>query len=223
MIKEIMFLMNKKEKQQLPILLIEIIFGAILETVGISAILPAINVLIDPEVIYGNGYIAKLYQIGKFDSLYKFEIALMESVIAFFIVKNIFLFFMRYHQNFFINKGQRTLTQRLMEAYFSQPYIYFTQKNPADLQRNVSADVGKCYQTVLSILTIITQSCVAAALIIFLFISDWMITLLILEIVVAAMLIFLVLTQRLNLKYGKISRVQGEKVIQWINQSLDIP
>lgn len=219
MIKKMMFLMNKKEKQQLPLLLLEIIFGALLETVGISAILPAINVLIDPEAIYGDGYIAALYRIGGFNSLYSFEITLMITIIGFFILKNIFLFFMRYHQNLFINKGQKTLTQRLMKAYFSQPYIYFTEKNPADLQRNVSADVGKCYQTILSILTIITQGCVAIALTIFLFISDWIITLLILGIVIVTMLIFLRLTHRLNSKYGKVSREQGQKVIQWINQS----
>lgn len=220
MIKKMFFLMNKKDKCQLPVLLIEIILGAILETVGISAILPAINVLIVPEAIFGDGYIAKLYQWGGFKSLYDFEITLMIVIICFFVIKNIFLFFMNYHQNFFINKGQRTLTHRLMKAYFSQPYIYFTEKNPADLQRNVSGDVGKCYQTVLSMLTIITQSCVAIALVIFLLISDWMITVLVLGIVIVSMSLFLKLTHRLNIRYGKVSREQGQKVIQWINQSL---
>lgn len=219
MIKKLIFLMNKRERHQLPVLFLEIILGALLETVGISAILPIINVLINPNIISGDGYIAKLYEAGRFDSLYSFEITLMITVICFFIIKNLFLFLMRYHQNFFVNKGQQSLTQRLMKTYFSQPYIYFTKKNPADLQRNVSADVGKCYQTVLSILTIVTQGCVAVMLVGFLMISDWMITMLILGLIIVTMLIFLKITHHLNIRYGNISREQGEKVIQWINQS----
>ena len=51
MIKQLKFIMNQKEKRQLPLLLVEIVIGALLETIGVSAILPVINILIEPESI----------------------------------------------------------------------------------------------------------------------------------------------------------------------------
>lgn len=219
MIKKLLYIMDKNEKRQLPILLVEIIIGSILETVGISVILPVINILLDPQIVYKEGYISQLFRLGGFHDVYKFELFLLVSVVVFFVLKNIYLYLMKYHQTFFIYKGQRTLANRMMKAYLSQPYIYYTKKNIAELQRNVSADIGKCYQTVLSMLTILTQGGVAIALIIFLLISDWLITIIILGLISVTMYVFLKVTNKLNYKYGNISRGRGEKVIQWINQS----
>ena len=219
MIRKLLYIMNEKEKRQLPILLIEIIIGALIETVGISAILPVINILLDPTIVYGDGYIAKIFRLGGFHDIYKFEIFLLICVVSFFVLKNIYLYIMKYHQTFFVCKGQRTLANRMMKAYLSQSYIYYTKKNIAELQRNVSADIGKCYQTVLSMLTILTQGGVAIALIIFLLISDWLITTITFGLISITMFAFLKATNRLNYKYGSISRGRGEKVIQWINQS----
>ena len=219
MIKQLKFIMNQKEKRQLPFLLVEIVIGALLETIGVSAILPVINILIEPESINGDGYIAQIYRIGKFEDLRSFETTLFIAIIVFYILKNIYLTAMRFHQNYFINVGQRTLTNRLMNGYFRQSYSYFTKKNIADLQRNVSSDVGKCYQTVLAMLTIVTQGFVAIALLLFLLISDWMTTVLMMGMVGVVMLTFLKITNKLNYRYGTISRREGEQVIQWINQS----
>ena len=43
--KKVRYILSKKEKRQIPLLIAEIILGAILETIGISAILPVINIL----------------------------------------------------------------------------------------------------------------------------------------------------------------------------------
>jgi ABC-type multidrug transport system fused ATPase/permease subunit len=219
MIKQLKFIMNQKEKRQLPFLLVEIVIGALLETIGVSAILPVINILIEPESINGDGYIAKIYRIGEFEDLRSFETTLFIVIIVFYVLKNIYLTAMRFHQNYFINVGQRTLTNRLMNGYFRQSYSYFTKKNIADLQRNVSSDVGKCYQTVFAMLTIVTQGFVAIALLLFLLISDWVTTVLMMGMVGVVMLTFLKITNKLNYRYGTISRREGEQVIQWINQS----
>ena len=69
MTKRLKFIMNQKEKRQLPFLLVEILIGALLEAIGVSAILPVINILIEPESINGDGYIAKIYRIGEFEDL----------------------------------------------------------------------------------------------------------------------------------------------------------
>jgi len=220
MIKELLYIMNKKELRQMPVLFIEIILGALLETIGISAILPVISILIEPEVIHENGFVAKLYQSGDFKSISTFMNSLLFGLAIFYVIKNIYLFIMHYHQFAFINRGQRMLTKRMMINYFSQPYIYFTNKNPADLQRNVASDVGRCYQTILSMITVLTQSCVAVALGLYLLITDWLTTVLILGIIGITLFLFIKITHNLSYKYGKITRMYGASVIQWINQSL---
>ena len=82
MIKQLKFIMNQKEKRQLPFLLVEIVIGALLETIGVSAILPVINILIEPESINGDGYIAQIYRIGKFEDLRSFETTLFIAIIV---------------------------------------------------------------------------------------------------------------------------------------------
>ena len=98
--------MNQKEKRQLPFLLVEIVIGALLETIGVSAILPVINILIEPESINGDGYIAQIYRIGKFEDLRSFETTLFIAIIVFYILKNIY---QKDNKKHFQSKGKKAL------------------------------------------------------------------------------------------------------------------
>lgn len=218
--KKIIYILSKQERRQLPLLMAEIIIGAVLETAGISVILPIVNILVQPEIVEGQGLLAALYRLLGVKNINQFAVVLMLFLIGFYLFKNVFLFIMHYHQFYFINKGQMILTERLINCYFSQSYAYFTKRNIADIQRNVASDVGRCYQTILSIITIITQACIAAAIILFLFLTDWAVTVIVLGMVLVFMLSFMKLTHRMLYRYGIDTRTYGARVIQWVNQSI---
>ena len=218
--KKVRYILSKKEKRQIPLLIAEIILGAILETIGISAILPVINILVQPDLINSEYIYAKLYGLSGMDDINQFVIMMMWMLVSFYILKNVYLFIMYYHQFYFTNKGQMILTSRLISGYFSQPYSYFTKRNSADIQRNIVNDVGRCYQTILSIITIMTQGCMAAAIILFLLITDLTTTIIVVGMIFIVMFSFMRLTHRLLYQYGMDTRTYGAKVIQWVNQSI---
>ena len=220
MIIKIYSILSQKERRQLPLLFFEILLGAILETVGISAIIPIVKILIDPSILEESETLTKLYLWSKCGNINSFVVMLLFALVIYYLMKNSFLFLMYYHQYRFINKGQMILTDRLFTSYFSQEYSYFTRRNIADIQRNVAADVGRCYQTILSFISVFTQSSMAAALICYLLIKDFITTVIVLGMIAVFMLVFMKLTHNMLLVFGQESRTNGSRVIQWVNQSI---
>ena len=219
MIKQFRYIFNRKQKAGLLLLLIAIIVGTFLELAGVTAIMPFIDVVMNPETIDRKWYLKIPYESLNFQNTTVFIIFVAVVLIAVYILKNVYLCFMYYAQYRFTYDNRRKVATRMLNAYLKQPYSYHRIHPSSELMRNISTDTERMFDCVLSILQLFTEGCVCVVLVIYLFIMDKSIT-----IGVGAILaLFLLTFYRGFKKYlnhvGNENRKYAARITQWLQQS----
>lgn len=219
MLAELRYIFDRKQKISLVILLFVIGIGTMLELLGVTAIMPFISVVMDPETIYKKWYLNWVYQQFAFGSEVNFMIFLAAALILIYVLKNVYLCLMYNLQYHFTFSNQRKLAYRMLECYMKQPYSFHLSHNSADLIRNVSTDTNMMFLGVLAILQLITEAMVCIVLGIFLFIQDKSITIGVIVILVAFLLIFARAFKKYLAYVGNEDRKYNAGITKWLMQS----
>ena len=220
MLKKISYVLNRKQKIHLIMLLIVIFVGAFVELLGVSMILPVINVALDPTVINENQYLAKVNNMLGFTDASQMLVFLAGVLIAVYIIKNIYITFMYSEQYRFIFENQRKLAVQLLDCYMHQKYLFHVSKNVAELQRNVTADVNGFFTVVLYVLQFLAEISVCGVLVVFLMLEDWMTTIIVAIMMVVFLGFFTSLFKKVLVKKGEENRAINVQVSKWILQAL---
>ena len=88
--KKLNSLLTKHDKRFLGLLIVFSVFIALIETIGIAAIMPFISVASDFEIIQTNEYYKIVYEIFNFDSNIDFVISFGILLVIFYLVRGIF-------------------------------------------------------------------------------------------------------------------------------------
>ncbi len=156
-------------------ILVLTLIGAGAELVGVSMILPFVEAIMDPDFITGTPLLNSIYiRTG-------WPINVMISLIAIalviiYILKNIYLVAMNNQIYKYTYRNQRDLACRMMQYYMGQPYIILRQQNSSDLIRNITADSNRCFVVILNLLQMTSELLISAVLVVFLVITDPIIT-----------------------------------------------
>jgi len=174
---KISYIFDRKQKMRAALLFFVIVIGAFVELVGVSAVLPFIDVVLNPGQILENVYLDWLYKLLGFESVNSFIIFLGLSIIVIYILKNIYVYYMHGMQYRFTYENQRMLSYRMMDCYMKQPYPFHLDHNSAELSRNINEDTVSFFEAILAGLQLASEGGVCLALLIFLFLQDAGITL----------------------------------------------
>ena len=217
--KKIIYVFNTKQRIRLVELLIIIILGAFIELIGVSAILPFVNVMLNPQSIYSTGYLSDIYSLLNLQSSTQFLIVLAIGLIIIYVVKNIYIIFMYGIQFRFTYNNLRRLSNRMMKCYMNQKYLFHVDHNCAELMRNVGNDTAMFFAAVQAGMQLVTEGCVCLALIIYLFITDKSITIGVATIFGIFGIVFLKVF-RTRLKFlGDASRKNNLEINKWMLQA----
>lgn len=175
-IKKFRYIFDRRQKIGLVLLLIAIVIGTFLELAGVTAIMPFINVVMDPTSIHKKWYLQYAYNLFRFDSEINFIVFIAASLIVVYVAKNLYLCFMYDMQYKFTYDNQRKVATKMLDAYLKQPYSFHRIHPSSELMRNISTDTERMFQGVLAILQLITEICVCIVLGLYLFIMDKTIT-----------------------------------------------
>lgn len=219
MLIELRYIFNRQQKIGLLLLLFAIGFGTILELLGVTAIMPFIDVVMNPESIQKKWYLNWVYQKLGFKTDVTFMVFLAGCLIAIYILKNIYLCIMYNLQYHFTFSNQRKLAYRMLECYMHQPYSFHLSHNSADLIRNVNNDTYMMFLGVLAILQLTTESLVCVALGIYLFIQDKTITIGVVVILGLFLLIFAKGFKKYLAHIGNEDRKYNAGITKWLLQS----
>ena len=177
MLKDIVYVFNRKQKIKLGFLLIIIVVGSFLELMGVTLILPFVNAIISPDSLMENKYIRSICNVFRITDSLQLIILLSVILIAVYMLKNIYLIFMTNCQYRFVYNSQRRLAGRMMKCYIRQPYVYHLSHSSAEIMRNMDSDVKNFFSAVISLLQLFTECCVCFVLVAYLFYRDKTITL----------------------------------------------
>lgn len=176
LIHKINYIFNKNQKIRLIQLTVIIVIGAFFELLGVSAILPFINVVLEPDAIKTTSYLSFFYDLLGFHSVNDFMIFLGVCLIVVYIVKNIYVAMMYDAQYRFTYRNQCRISSRLLSSYLQESYLFHVEHNSAELLRNVNMDVAVFFQVVLGMLQLFTEVSVCFVLVVFLLFMDVWIT-----------------------------------------------
>ena len=217
--KKMIYIFNTRQRIRLIELLAIIIIGAFIELVGVSAVLPFVNVMLDPQSISSTPYLNYIYSLLNLQSTTQFLIVLAIGLIIVYIVKNIYIIFMYNVQYRFTYNNLRRLSNRMMKCYMDQEYLFHVDHNCAELMRNVGNDTAMFFAAVQAGLQLVTEGCVCFALIIYLFFTDKSITIGVAAIFGIFGTAFLKVFRKKLRSLGDASRKNNLEINKWMLQA----
>ena len=219
-LKKLDYIFDKKQKNQMLALLVAIFLGAMLELMGVSLIMPLIQLISKPQVVDTNPVLSMIYHGLNMASVTDFFIFLVIVIIVMYFVKNLYLTVMYYCQYSFIYKNQLKCAGRLIDCYLKKPYTYHLDHNTSDMIRNIMLDTDRLFQLILSVLNVASEGLLSLLLIAYLLINDPVMSIAVAGILVVCMGAFRLLTKKKVHAYGQQNQKYDGKMHQAINQAL---
>lgn len=149
LIKKLQLILLRKEKQQLKWLLVTIILMALLEVIGLTSILPFVHLAANPESIYENKWLYKIYTEGGFESYTSMLIFAGVVMLIFLTTANLFTVFTTWLQYKVAWEIAHNISARLLKAYLNRPYAFFLNSNTSELQAKIVMEVGQVCTNIL--------------------------------------------------------------------------
>lgn len=218
--KKFNFIFEKQDKIKIILLLFGILLTTGLELMGVVAIMPFVNVVMDPSVIERTSYLKWLYDFLQLDSVNAFIAVLGVILIVVYIIKNLGLILLYYVQYAFTFRSQKKLSARMLKCYMDQAYTFHLQNNSADLMRNIEWDVSMMFQAIISMLGLLAEVCVCVVLGVYLLIQDKSIAIGMVTILGLFMLLFAKPYKTYLKAIGDEDRRYRAGITKWMQQSL---
>ena len=153
-----------------------ILIMAIIDMFGIASVLPFIGILSNPQLIETNNYIQKIYNYSNIfgvSNSKQFLFFLGLASFLFLIISLIFRAITQYVQVRFSLMREYSIGKRLLEGYLNQPYIWFINRNSADLSKSILSEVNQIVsQALLPLTNVFVQVSVILALLALLIFID---------------------------------------------------
>lgn len=168
------YVLNKKQKKRAILLLVCMILSSSLELLGISAIYPFLDLLLQTDNLQGKWYINAIYAIKSDIRMREILLIIGGMIILVYVFKNLFMIFSAYVQNAYAAKFQRETSTKMLDAYLRRPYQFFLNTNSGVIIRGITTDIQGVYQILLAFFTMMTESLNVVVLGVFLFFADWL-------------------------------------------------
>ena len=218
-IQKVLRLMNRKQKISMILMLFLTIGFSIVETIGISAIMPFISVVSDASLLE-SGYYKTVFDFFGFDSARNFIIAFGIAIIIFYFFRGAYSVLRTYLVKRFSISIQRFFSKKAFKINLSIPYKVFAQKNSGELIQaihNETREIGKVVFHILHISTELFTIIMIYAVILFL---NWRITLIITLILLFLIVIMMLFLTKINLFQGKKKFRTNRKMHRILKESL---
>ena len=221
-LKKLMVLLDKRQKRVMVLLIILMLIGAVLETAGVSMVLPVMNVVMDENAVEKHAYLQVLCRILHIDNgdTRSLMIFTMVGLIGIFVIKNIFLFFQQKAQLKFVYTNQFATSRRMMINFMERPYEYYLNADTSVIQRSITSDVNNMYGLILSLLQLFSEAIVFVCLAVVSLLADVWMTITVTVLLVVVLLIIKCILKPIMKKAGEENQDYYSGLYKWIDQSV---
>jgi len=176
---------------------------SLIETLGISVIMPFISLASDPGLI-ASGWYKKAFDVFEFANANSFIIALGIGIICFYIFRAVYSVFLTYFINRYSYGMYKYFSKKVFEINLSVSYKIFAQKNSAEQMHAILNETNDVSRIILNILQLCSEVFTVLMVYTVIVLINWKMTLIITVVLLALVLVLLSILTRLN-------RVQGER------------
>lgn len=217
--KKLLAITTRQEKKNFIILIFMSIFLSIIETIGISAIMPFITLASDPSKIVSNKYSKMVYDFFEFSTTTNFMIFFGLFLIGFYIFRATYSMLYNYILNKFAFGRFHAFAFRLFKNYTNLPYKRFIKRNSTELIKTIVSEASNLSFYMQSLLLIFSEFFSVVLLYALLLLMDWKMTL-VLTILLGAKVLFLLffLKKRIE-KEGLKRSIMQSKFYKILNET----
>ncbi len=219
-IKRIFKILDKGDRRKSYVVLADILLCAVLETVGVSLIVPFINAIASPEKVREYPVIGNIIGITGISGI-QLVLFMSFALVVFYILKNAFLMYSAYFQNSYRFKLQKKLSVKMLRAYMSKPYQFFVETNSSVIIRGIGNDVGCVKDALGTLFDLITQILTLLMIAAFLAYTDLTMAIGLLGISLVCMYILVVVLRKRTSFLGREQRVAETRVTKYSYEILE--
>ena len=118
------------------------IIGAILEMASVAMILPLLSIIVDDQLLSNYSQFKYFFELIGSPSKKELIIYLFIILLAFYLIKAIFLTVLQWFQFKFIYSVEQNLSERLFNRYLYENYNFHINNNSAILLRNIISEIS---------------------------------------------------------------------------------
>lgn len=212
---------NGKQKKECIFLVIIMLFGAMLESLGIGSILPLISLLGQSNFLVTHPEIANIAKIAGVTTHKELVVAGTLALIILYFAKNMFIAWMIYIQRKLAMKYQIIYSRELMSVYLSKPYTFHINHNTAHILRNVSGGASVLFNNIfMPVCYLVSELVTAAAILVMLIIVDAFTAIVVAGIMSVIVVSIIRSFRKKIIRQGKIQNEASAEYLKWINQGL---
>ena len=219
MIQKIRMIFNRTQKIKFVVLFCMLFAGSVLELMGVSLILPFVQLVMDTDGT-DNALFQWFGRLVGAESQRELLIWLGLLLIAVYLIKNTYLLFAKYVQLRFVFNNRLELSGRLMRNYMKKPYPFHLEKNSSEILRSVTSDVNNLYELVMDVIDLVSNLLIIAMLAVYLLYTDVVITLVVAALLGLCSYFYFAIMRKRTVDYGKQNQIYNGKMIQAVNQAL---
>lgn len=220
MIRQVNFVLSQKQKVQFVGLLFLGIGCALVQTFGVSAILPFIQAILTPEVIVENRYIRPILIRLNISDPNTVIYVVGFGIVLVYIIKNIYLIIANYIQVRFRCHFHEDLANRLLESYLKRPYSYFITTTSSAIIQAIQNDSNSVYDIMNTLYQLVAEGCTIVLLGILLAYSDMFMAVGVIAVCGVCFVLVTVGFKRKLAEYGTISREAQKEQYKYLYQPI---
>lgn len=210
---------DRKQKWQLVGLGIMIFVGGLLETLGVSAMIPVVQALLAPDELMG--YIDRIPVVKNLcdalsiTTVKQVTMALLYGMMAIYVIKNLYILLLTYMQNTFITKNRNRMISRVMAEFLNRPYEKYLGADIPTVFRITDSDIPQTFSLILAMLQLASEAVVTCLIFMVLLLNDPGMTLFIIAVFgLLTLFIVKVFKPRLNRIGAKNQAIQS-RIAKW--------
>lgn len=166
------FILTTSQKRWGVVIIIMTILGALCETLGVSVILPLVQVMIAPQQLRQNVFIAPIIENLNLHTDTALIWAIGIGVILVYLIKNLFLLFLSYVRVKYACKVERELSIEMMNSYMKRGYVFFLNAGTGELMRGMINGINYTYNGLYQVFKLLAEIVTIAFICIYIMISD---------------------------------------------------
>ena len=196
-----------------------IIGFSIVETVGISAIMPFIAIVSDTSLVE-EGIYKTIFDFFGFETPERFIIVFGIAILIFYIFRGLYFVALTYATRRYSNMIYKYFSKKAFEVNLAIPYKTFAQKNSGELMQAILWETKEVGNVVFHLLRICSEFFTIIMIYSLIFVLNWQVTLIITLTLFLLIAIFASTLTKINLKQGKIRVASNRKMTSTLKESL---
>jgi len=208
-IRKLYGLLSRKHRRYWCLLILLTIGFSLVETIGISAIMPFISVASNPDLL-DSGLYRRVFDIIGIEQREMFIIYFGIAIIVFYIFRASYSIIHTYLISRFSMMLLRYFSAKIFSVTLSMPYTVYVQKNSGEIMGIINSEVRELSAASMSILRLFTELLTIIMVYTVLIVVNWQMTLVLTFVLAFLAVIFLKVLIQKNKSIGK-KRLEADK------------